>query len=121
MAVSEVWAEINSIMYRMSQTSDGVWSVEGLDIPDDGSYVCAFWATDDVGNTSYRTATLWVFDGKMVCLRFIEDPFQVTEVPSDIRTIYSPSDLKVMHMPSDLKVMHLPSEYCVRFVRVCCT
>lgn len=94
MALAEVWAEVNSTLHRMTQTSDGVWSVEGLDLSWDGGYVCAFWATDEAGNTSYRTAMLWVFDGKPVCLRFIEDPFIVSEVPSD---------------------------YCVRYVRDCCT
>ena len=120
MALSEVWAEINSNLYRMTQTSDGVWSVEGLNLSIDGGYVCAFWATDDAGNTSYRTAVLWVVDGRMVCLRFIDNPFTVVEIKSDTSVVNVSSDFSVLHIGSSISTILRKSAYTVRYKGVCC-
>lgn len=83
MTVVDVWADINGQRTQLVRANGDIWSATAPSDCPDGSYICAFWAIDDAGNIAYKTAILWIFDGRLTCIRFIEDKYTVKFINYD--------------------------------------
>ncbi|MBR4844922.1 MAG: Ig-like domain-containing protein [Bacteroidaceae bacterium] len=83
MAVVEVLAEINGSRCMLENTSGNIWSIVAPSYCPNGNYVCAFWAKDEAGNIAYKTAILWIVDGRLTCIKWIEDKYQLKFKLSD--------------------------------------
>lgn len=77
MAVVDVWADINGQTCNASCSGGDVWVITAPSDCPDGYYTCGFWAKDDAGNIAYTTAILWVLDGKLTCIKWVEDKYRV--------------------------------------------
>lgn len=104
MAVVSVWAMINSQFCVLSDNGNGKWSLNGSIESPDGSYVCEFFAEDEAGNIGYKTAILWLYDGKLTCIEWIEDKYHVRYINNE--------NLYLMEI--------LPYKYSCRYIRRGC-
>lgn len=120
MAVVDVWAEINGHYANLIQTDDITWSIVAPSDCPDGSYTCAFWAVDGAGNSAYKTAILWIFDGKLTCINWIEDKYSVKYLvcnfTAQVRNLAYSSKIK-----ESLYSAHaLPDVYSCHYIKVRC-
>lgn len=97
MAVVDVWAEINGQHAKLNRTSGDIWSVTAPSDCPDGSYTCAFWAVDEAGNIGYKTAILWIFDGRLTCIKWIEDKYRVKWVKSNLYSAHALPNIYSCH------------------------
>lgn len=97
MAVVDVWAEINGQRTKLNRTSGDIWSVTAPSDCPDGSYTCAFWAVDEAGNIGYKTAILWIFDGRLTCIKWIEDKYRVKWVKSNLYSAHALPNIYSCH------------------------
>ena len=75
MTVVSVMANINGNTSYCTYVGGDIWNIVVPPNLIDGSYVCEFWATDDAGNIAYTTAILWMHDGRLTCIEFIDDKY----------------------------------------------
>ena len=76
MTVGSVMANINGYISYCTHVGGDTWNITAPPNFPDGSYVCEFWATDDAGNIAYTTAILWMHDGRLTCIEFIDDKYK---------------------------------------------
>lgn len=76
MTVVSVMSNINGYMSYCTHVGGDTWNITAPPNFPDGSYVCEFWATDDAGNIAYTTAILWIHDGRLTCIEFIDDKYK---------------------------------------------
>lgn len=73
MVVVEVWGRVDGIdSLPLKQEGDNFWFA----VPESFTYgelVCEFWARDDYGNVSYKSAIVTVSKGSIKCIRWIDD------------------------------------------------
>lgn len=73
MAVVDVWAEANGQPCTLYRVNGDLWTFNAPSDCTDGVYSCSFWALDDAGNIGFKTATLWIYDGKLTDIEWIRD------------------------------------------------
>jgi len=82
MVLDSLVFEINSEIYPGTQVDEDTWTIVPR-VEHDGYYAVAVWATDIAGNVSFRTALLWVYNGKAACIRFIDEDYNISYVKKD--------------------------------------
>ena len=122
MAVVRVWAMINSQFCVLSDNGHGKWSLNGSIESPDGSYVCELFAEDEAGNIGYKTAILWLYDGKLTCIEWIEDKYHVRYINNETPTVAVYDEYSVTYLDTEnLYLMEmLPYKYSCRYIRRGC-
>lgn len=120
MVVTRVWAEINGVVVEMVRGEGDAWSIEAP-TSEDGFITCAFWAEDDAGNIAYKTATLWLFDGRLTCIHWVDDPMQVALICSDMAVVMKESLFASEFIDDGFSARALSCPLSVEFVPVRCT
>ena len=71
MSVARVWGRIQGKDAVLDNQEGGVWT---FDVPSwaSGPIIAEFWAEDDFGNVSYRSAVLEIEAGTIKCLRWLD-------------------------------------------------
>lgn len=120
MAVVDVWAEINGHQTKLTHGNGDNWGVVAPSDCPDGSYTCAFWAIDEAGNIAYKTAILWIFDGRLTCIRWIEDKYNVKFINYDFTAILK-NILYFTKIKESLYSTHvLPNTYSCHYIKQRC-
>lgn len=120
MTVVDVWAEINGHPTKLTNTNGNIWSVTAPSDCPDGSYTCAFWAIDTAGNIGYKTAILWVFDGRLTCIRWVEDKISVKYLVHDFVSSIKDFDYLSMIKESLYSAHTLPNMYSCHYIKQRC-
>ena len=97
MVLASVMFEVNREIYPGTKIDDDTWTI----IPElehDGYYVVAVWATDIAGNETFRTALLWVYDGKAACIHFIDEDYHIKYIAQPISLRYQPDGYAVHYV-----------------------
>ena len=73
MTVINVWGKIDSVevIFTPSPSCPDWWNVS-VPYDSDGEYICEIWAEDDAGEISYRTAILYITEGCLTTLKYID-------------------------------------------------
>lgn len=83
MTVINVWGKIDSVevIFTPSSSCPDWWNVS-VPYDNDGEYICEIWAEDDAGEISYRTAILYITEGRLTTLKYI-DGYTLTYQPNE--------------------------------------
>lgn len=117
MVVLSVTAKINGHMFSCTNTEGDIWSVRAPSDCPDGSYTCEFWATDDSGNVSYKTAILWIFDGRLTCIKWLEDKFNIKYLSRDFSVNLIEVGFSTSFRDTVYSALMLPFEFTCHYLR----
>ena len=120
MSVTSVTAKINGYMYSCINTGGDIWSLKAPSECPDGSYTCEFWATDEAGNIGYKTAILWIFDGRLTCIKWIEEKYNVKYVNNEVSVMLVNFLFSVKLLNETYSVNVLPHEFSCHYVKQEC-
>lgn len=91
MVVIRVWGIIDGVDVIFNQTSTLWWDVN-VPFDADGEYICEIWAEDNNGETGYRTAILYIVDGILTKLCFVDNGYVLNYINTDYNVNYGGCD-----------------------------
>ncbi len=80
-AAARVWGRADAFDLTFDMTKGGDWEASVPADLEDGQYVCEIWAESAIGEQTYWTGTLYMVDGRLVCIRLADDPHQIVLLP----------------------------------------
>lgn len=86
MTILQVWGKVDSNDVICSPVNDKDWTVIVPPDLNDGCYICEFWALSNNGLVGYRSAVLWIVDGRLTCIKWLDETFYIQYVPNDYDT-----------------------------------
>ena len=72
MTVVRVWGIVDGVNVIFSPTKCPDWWDVDIPFDEDGMYIAEIWAEDDEGFITYRTAILYITDGRLTQLCLVE-------------------------------------------------
>lgn len=71
--ITRVWGLINGQQALQTYQKDDRWFYE---LPSQsGMFVCEFWAENDYGSVGYRSAIIFIQDGRVKCIRVLSERY----------------------------------------------
>ena len=78
---TKVWGRVDGKPVEWVPASANTFELQVPADYQDGYYVCEIWAQKDSGAIGYRTAILWIADGRLVCIKLAEDSYTIDLLP----------------------------------------
>lgn len=88
MAIVSVYGKVDSVDVICRYDHDtSAWVVEVPADYTDGMYVCEFWCVNDRGYIGYRTAVLYLTDGRKTHISFVDYGYEIAYVSNSQKII----------------------------------
>lgn len=117
MTVVRVTGRINCVMCEFAHSSGDIWAIEAPESYSDGSYICEIWAYDDAGNIGYRTAILWMYDGKCVKIEWLDNPYKIVYLNGGYSINVVDTEFTLRLVESGIATKYIDSGYICHYMR----
>lgn len=81
-----MWGRIDGVSVEFRPISANTFEVQVPPDQEDGGYICEIWVLKETGAVGYKTAVLWIVDGRLVCLRMLDELYSIEMLP-DLYTL----------------------------------
>lgn len=88
MTIISVYGKVDSVdvICRYNEITSA-WVVEVPADYEDGVYNCEFWCVSDSGVIGYRTAILWITDGRKTHISFVDAGYEIAYISNSQKII----------------------------------
>ena len=120
MTVVKVWGRMNNgYSVNFTYISGNTWEVSVPDDSPDGYYIAECWAEDEAGNIGYRIAKLWVIDGSMSCLEWVDDPWHINLIADSLVITLIDDVFSLRHIVDNTSLLYIPTTYSLHYICPC--
>ena len=120
MTVVKVWGRMNNgYSVDFTYISGNTWEVSVPDDSPDGYYIAECWAEDEAGNIGYKIAKLWIIDGSMSCLEWLDDPWKINLIADSLAITLMDDDFSLRHIIDGTSLLYIPTTYSLHYVCPC--